>query len=77
MQISTVKVSHIARPLHYPWRTAYGEDAAIEGVLIHVQSGEYSGWGGRPATCSDIFVRDRRDNFSHYQRLSCTSVTGN
>ncbi|HEY2894288.1 MAG TPA: o-succinylbenzoate synthase [Pirellulales bacterium] len=32
-------------PLISPWRTAYGEDAAIESVLVRMQSGDLVGWG--------------------------------
>eukprot|EP00913_Durusdinium_trenchii_P005695 g5313.t1 len=32
-------------PLIYPWRTAYGEDAAIHSVLCRMSSGSVDGWG--------------------------------
>lgn len=45
MQIDSIGLFHVAMPLIYPWRTAYGEDAAIESVLVHMQSGDLVGWG--------------------------------
>ncbi len=45
MRIDRIDVYHVAMPLIYPWRTAYGEDAAIEAVLVRMQSGEHVGWG--------------------------------
>jgi O-succinylbenzoate synthase len=32
-------------PLIYPWRTAYGEDAAVHAVLCRMTSGSVSAWG--------------------------------
>jgi len=32
-------------PLVYPFRTAYGSDAAVESVLVRLRSGESYGWG--------------------------------
>lgn len=45
MQIDAIEVFHVAMPLISPWRTAYGEDAAVESVLVRMQSGEDVGWG--------------------------------
>jgi O-succinylbenzoate synthase len=45
MQIDAIEVFHVAMPLVSPWRTAYGEDAAIEGLLVRMTSGTHSGWG--------------------------------
>lgn len=45
MQIERVDIWQIARPLRYPWRTAYGEDAAIEGIIVRVTAGDDTGWG--------------------------------
>lgn len=44
MRIDRIELYHVAMPLIYPWRTAYGEDAAIHSVLCKMQSGEYYGW---------------------------------
>ncbi len=45
MKIDSIELFHVQMPLLYPWRTAYGEDAAIESVLARVQSGDLVGWG--------------------------------
>ena len=45
MHIDSIELFHVAMPLIYPWRTAYGEDAAIESVLVRMASGEIVAWG--------------------------------
>lgn len=45
MHIDRIDLYHVAMPLIYPWRTAYGEDAAVESVLCCMSSGSLSGWG--------------------------------
>ena len=45
MHIDRIDLFHVAMPLIYPWRTAYGEDAAIHSVLCRMDSGSVSGWG--------------------------------
>lgn len=45
MHIDRIDVYHVAMPLLSPWRTAYGEDATIESILVRMQSGEHVGWG--------------------------------
>lgn len=45
MRIDRIEMFHVAMPLIYPWRTAYGEDAAIESVLVKMTSGSEHGWG--------------------------------
>ena len=45
MKIERIELFHVAMPLIYPWRTAYGEDAAIHSVLCRMSSGSVDGWG--------------------------------
>ena len=45
MKIDRIDLFHVAMPLIYPWRTAYGEDAAIHSVLCRMSSGSVEGWG--------------------------------
>lgn len=45
MRIDRIDLYHVAMPLKYPWRTAYGEDAAIESVLCRLTSGSLEAWG--------------------------------
>lgn len=44
MQIDRLDIHHVRLPLIKPWRTAYGEDADIESVLIKAYSGDVSVW---------------------------------
>ena len=45
MHIDRIDLFHVAMPLIYPWRTAYGEDAAVHSVLCRLSSGSLAGWG--------------------------------
>jgi O-succinylbenzoate synthase len=45
MKIDRIELFHVAMPLIYPWRTAYGEDQEIHSVLCRVSSGSVDGWG--------------------------------
>jgi O-succinylbenzoate synthase len=45
MHIDRIDLFHVAMPLIYPWRTAYGEDAAVHSVLCRMTSGSLAGWG--------------------------------
>jgi O-succinylbenzoate synthase len=45
MQIDRIDLYHVAMPLIYPWKTAYGEDEAIHSVLCRISSGSLVGWG--------------------------------
>ncbi|MHC4403344.1 MAG: o-succinylbenzoate synthase [Planctomycetota bacterium] len=44
MRIDSLQIYHVAMPLISPWRTAYGEDAAIESVLVRAESGGRVAW---------------------------------
>lgn len=45
MKIERIDLYRVAMPLLTPWRTAYGDDAVIESVLVRMTSGAHSGWG--------------------------------
>ncbi len=45
MKIDRIELYLVAMPLISPWRTAYGEDACIESVLVRMISGSTYGWG--------------------------------
>lgn len=45
MKITRIELHHVAMPLIEPWRTAYGEDAAIHSVLCRMSSGSLDAWG--------------------------------
>jgi O-succinylbenzoate synthase len=44
MRIDSIDIYHVAMPLIYPWRTAYGEDAAVESVLLCTRSEGLAVW---------------------------------
>jgi O-succinylbenzoate synthase len=43
--IHVIEIYRVSMPLVYPFRTAYGDDAAIESVLVKMTSGGQYGWG--------------------------------
>jgi len=45
MLIDTINVYRVAMPLVYPFRTAFGNDAVIESVLVKISSNGIVGWG--------------------------------
>ena len=45
MRIDAIDVFHVAMPLIAPWRTAYGEDAVVESILVRLTSGGLTAWG--------------------------------
>ena len=45
MRIDRIELYHVAMPLLYPWKTAYGEDAEVHSVLCRMESGSISAWG--------------------------------
>ena len=45
MRIDRIELFHVAMPLLYPWKTAYGEDAEIHSILCRMDSGTVSEWG--------------------------------
>jgi len=45
MKIDRIELFHVAMPLIYPWRTAYGEDTSIHSVLCRMTSGSVDAWG--------------------------------
>ena len=45
MKIEAAEIRYVELPLISPWRTAYGEDAAIHSVLVQLTGGGESAWG--------------------------------
>jgi o-succinylbenzoate synthase len=45
MRIDTIALHRVRMPLVAPFRTAFGDTAAIESVLVRIASGGLSGWG--------------------------------
>ncbi|MBP39034.1 MAG: o-succinylbenzoate synthase [Dehalococcoidia bacterium] len=44
MKINSLEIFHVAMPLIYPWRTAYGADYDIHSVLVKATSGDHTSW---------------------------------
>ena len=44
MKIERLEIRYVSLPLIYPWRTAYGSDAAVDSVLLHAYSGNHDAW---------------------------------
>ena len=44
MRIDRLEIIYARQPLLQPWRTAYGTDAAVDSVLVHVFSGDHGAW---------------------------------
>ncbi len=44
MRIDKLDIYHVAMPLIYPWRTAYGEDYYSHSLLVKATSGEHEAW---------------------------------
>jgi o-succinylbenzoate synthase len=44
MKIDSLEIFHVAMPLIYPWRTAYGADYDIHSVLVKATSGDHYAW---------------------------------
>ena len=45
MKINKIEIFRVSMPLIYPFRTAFGNDEAIESVLVSLSSGGVTGWG--------------------------------
>ena len=44
MRIDRLDVYYVSMPLIYPWRTAYGEDHAIDSVLVKATADGITAW---------------------------------
>ncbi|MDD5705008.1 MAG: o-succinylbenzoate synthase [Kiritimatiellae bacterium] len=45
MRIDSIEIRRVSMPLVYPFRTAFGNDAVIESILVCLRSGKVCGWG--------------------------------
>lgn len=45
MHIEEIEVFRVHMPLVYPFRTAFGNDAEIESVIVKMRAGGLTGWG--------------------------------
>src|ERR1044072_9483802 len=58
MRIEKIELFHVAMPLLSPWRTAYGEDAVIESVLVKMTGDGVGGWGGASPLAAPTYSPD-------------------
>uniref|UniRef100_A0A7C2JXN8 o-succinylbenzoate synthase n=1 Tax=Schlesneria paludicola TaxID=360056 RepID=A0A7C2JXN8_9PLAN len=58
MVIDRIDLFHVAMPLKHPWRTAYGEDAAVEAVLCRLSSGSLDAWGEASPFAAPCYSRE-------------------
>jgi o-succinylbenzoate synthase len=58
MRIDRIDLFHVAMPLKHPWRTAYGEDAAVEAVLCRMSSGSLEAWGEASPFAAPCYSRE-------------------
>lgn len=45
MHIDEIELFHVAMPMKAPWRTAFGEEHAIESIIVRITSDGVEGWG--------------------------------
>jgi O-succinylbenzoate synthase len=45
MRIEEIHLYHVGMPLVYPFRTSYGDDDAIESLVVHLVGADGEGWG--------------------------------
>jgi O-succinylbenzoate synthase len=55
VKIDRIDLFHVAMPLIYPWRTAYGEDADCHSVLCRMTSGSVEAWGESAALAAPCY----------------------
>jgi len=56
MRIDSIELFHVAMPLIYPWRTAYGEDADCHSVLCRMTSGSVDAWGESASLAAPLLL---------------------
>jgi O-succinylbenzoate synthase len=68
MIIDRIEIYHVAMPLIEPWRTAYGEDAAVESVLVKLCSGDTFGWAEAAPFAAPCYSPEWADGVFHLLR---------
>ncbi|MBM3956823.1 MAG: o-succinylbenzoate synthase, partial [Gemmatimonadetes bacterium] len=77
MRIDRLDVYHVAMPLKYPWRTAYGEDAAVHSVLVKATSGEHVAWSeSTPLFAPTYLTESAGGAFYHVSEIFGPHVVG-
>jgi len=77
MRIDRLDVYHVAMPLKYPWRTAYGEDVDIHSVLVKASSGEHFAWSeSSPLFAPTYLTESAGGAFYHVSEIFGPHVVG-
>jgi len=77
MRIDRLDVYHVAMPLKYPWRTAYGEDADIHSVLVRATSGEHYAWAESTPMFAPTYLTESAGGvFYHVSQIFGPHVVG-
>ncbi|MCA9099508.1 MAG: o-succinylbenzoate synthase [Planctomycetales bacterium] len=77
MKIDAVDIYHLAVPLIEPWRTAYGEDAEVETVLVEMHSGGESAWGESSPLAAPCYSPDWAGGvFAVLERWMAPAIVG-
>ena len=66
MRIDSLDVYHVAMPLLYPWRTAYGEDYEIHSVLVRATSGEHTAWSESSPLFAPTYLTESAGSVFHH-----------
>ena len=75
MRIDAVDLFHVAMPLISPWRTAYGEDAVIESVLVRMEGEGRTAWGEASPLAAPLFSYASAPPFNTTRAPFCEATT--
>jgi len=77
MKINRMEIHHVRLPLIKPWRTAYGEDADIESVLIKAYSGDLSAWVETTPLAEPTYCNEWAGGVAHtIERIFAPRIVG-
>ena len=77
MRIDRLDVYHVAMPLKYPWRTAYGEDYDVHSVLVRAHNGEHTAWSeSSPLFAPTYLTESAGGAFYHISEIFGPHVVG-
>ena len=77
MLIDRLDVYHVAMPLIYPWRTAYGEDSEIHSILVRATSGEHIAWSEASPSFTPTYLPESAGSvFYHVTEIFGPHVVG-
>ena len=77
MKIDSLEIFHVAMPLIYPWRTAYGEDREIHSVLVKATSGEHTAWSESSPLYAPMYLPESAGSvFYHVSEVFGPHIVG-